>query len=70
MKDTYKSIDELTPDQYDELRQRAELDLMDMETPDDWWNEDGSLKDNIVKKCYGDTVFTDDDFICTATEVA
>ena len=63
----YKTIDELTPDQFAELRNAAECALRDETTPDSWWNEDGTLKDFAVKKCYADTIFTDDDFMCTAT---
>ena len=68
MKDNYKSVEDLTPDQFAELRFNAECDLLHKDTPDEWWNADGSLKDEIVKKCYADTVFTDDDFLCTACD--
>lgn len=61
----YKTIDELSADQFAELRNAAECDLLDKDTPDEWWNEDGSLKDSAVKAQYAGTVFTDDDFVCT-----
>lgn len=66
MNDNYKSVEELTSDQFAELRNSMECDLMTEETPDEWWNDDGSLKDSVVKRAYADTVFTDDDFLCTA----
>lgn len=66
MKDNYKSVEDLTPDQFAELRNSAECDLMSEDSPAEWWNTDGSLKGSVVKKMYADTVFTDDDFLCTA----
>ena len=65
----YKSVDELTKDQFEELRQMM---IMDVETregftaPDSWYDDIGDFTDAAVREFYEGTGFVDDDFSCTA----
>ena len=64
----YKSVDELTPDQLQELKGAMECDYVgkDADIPPDCLDDNGEITDSAVKAYYSGTMFTDDDFLCTA----
>ena len=55
MANGYKTYDELTADQKAELRDRME-----------WENAEGEVTEERMREEYGCTMFTDDDFSCSA----
>lgn len=55
MANGYKTYDELTADQKAELRDRME-----------WENAEGDVTEERMRKEYGCTMFTDEDFSCSA----
>ena len=65
MEKIYKTVDELTNDQFDQLRQMM---LVDVETrdwliiPDSWYDDTGDFTDEAVKEFYDGTYFVDADF--------
>lgn len=66
---TYKTVDELTVNQFEELRQMMVVDVENREgltVPDKWYDECGDFTDEAVREFYDGTYFVDDDFTCTA----
>ena len=55
MTNGYKTYDELTADQKAELLERME-----------WENAEGDVTEERMREEYGNTMFTDDDFTCSA----
>ena len=53
----YKSIDELTEDQFEELKEQF-INMITDFSEKEW--------DNFIKEYYAGISFTDDDFFCTA----
>ena len=69
----YKSVDELTADQFEELRQKMVVDVETREgftVPDSWYDDIGDFTDAAVKEFYEGTYFVDDDFTCTSSIAA
>ena len=69
MKTHYKTVNELTRDQFEELRQMMAVDVdtrEGFEIPASWYDETGDFTDEAVKEFYEGTSFVDDDFCCTA----
>ena len=69
MRTDYKSVDELTRDQFEELRSMMAVDVETREgfaVPDAWYDEWGDFTDEAVREFYEGTGFVDDDFFCTA----
>ena len=64
----YKTVDELTADQLAELKEAIECEYIgkDMEVPPEMLGEDGEITDSAVKGYFAATMFTDDDFCCSA----
>ena len=64
----YKSVNELTANQFEELRQMMQVDVEQSDTniPDTWYDDNGEFTDYAVKIFYRGTSFVDDDFLCTA----
>ena len=58
MANGYKTYDELTADQKAELRDRME-----------WENAEENVTEERMREEYGSTMFTDDDFSCSASEL-
>ena len=71
MKDGYKTVDELTPDQLDELKGAIVGEFLDKgrDVPAEYLDGNGDVTDSAVKSHYAGTVFTDDDFTCTAGDL-
>lgn len=69
---TYKSINELTADQFEELRNNMIVDVetADFIPPDSWYTDSGEFTDFAVKTFYRGTSFVDDDFLCSAGSAA
>lgn len=68
MNSNYKSVNELTDDQFEELRQMMVVDVETRDgitVPDSWYDDSGSFTDEAVKEFYEGTYFVDDDFCCT-----
>lgn len=64
----YKTIHELTKEQFEELRDTLEKELAAEPdgVPDGMVDSDGRILDKCVVAQYENTRFTDDDFACTA----
>ena len=65
----YKSVNELTKDQFEELRHMMVVDVETREgftPPDSWYDDIGDFTDAAVKEFYEGTYFTDDDFTSVA----
>ena len=72
-KDGYKSVDDLTSEQFEELRQMMVVDVESREectVADEWYDENGDFTDAAVKEFYEGTYFVDDVFTCTAKKAA
>ena len=73
MAKTYKTVDELTEDQFEELRQMMVVDVETRDgltVPDSWYDDSGAFTDEAVKEFYEGTYFVDDDFTQEESEVA
>ena len=73
MEKTYKTVDELTTDQFEQLRQMMVVDVETREglnVPDSWYDDIGDFTDEAVKEFYEGTYFTDGDFSCTSSVAA
>ena len=53
----YKTIDELSPEQFDELRDRTNSEQID--------SGEDELTDEQIREKFAGTRFTDDDFFCS-----
>jgi hypothetical protein len=65
MEKTYKTVDELTKDQFEQLRQMMVVDVETREglnVPDLWYDDNGDFTDEAVKEFYEGTGFVDEDF--------
>ena len=64
-----KTVNKLTEDQFEELRQMMVVDVETREgftVPDSWYDDNWDFTDEAVKEFYDGTYFVDDDFTCTA----
>ena len=65
MEKTYKTVNELTKDQFENLRQMMVVDVETregMNVPDSWYDDNGDFTDEAVKEFYEGTYFVDEDF--------
>ncbi len=65
MDKAYKSVNELTTDQFEQLRQMMVVDVETregMEVPANWYDDTGDFTDEAVKEFYEGTYFVDEDF--------
>jgi hypothetical protein len=65
MNSNYKSGNELSEDQFEELRQMMVVDVKTRDgltVPDSWYDDSGSFTDEAVKEFYEGTYFVDEDF--------
>jgi hypothetical protein len=65
MDKAYKSVNELTKDQFEQLRQMMVVDVETrdgMEVPANWYDDTGDFTDEAVKEFYEGTYFVDEDF--------
>ena len=69
---TYKSVNELTHDQFEELRSNMVVDVetSNYDPPDLWFTEGGEYTDFAVKTFYRGTSFVDGDFLCSSDSAA
>ena len=56
----YKTIDELSTEQFDELRDRTNSEQID--------NGEDELTDEQIREKFAGTQFTDDDFFCSVRD--
>lgn len=63
----YKSVNELTAEQFAELREKMVVDVEVTigEAPASWYDANGDFTDEAVKKFYEHISFVDEDFVCT-----
>lgn len=60
-----KTVDELTKEQFEQLRQMMIVDVETREgftAPDSWYDDFGDFTDAAVKEFYEGTYFVDEDF--------
>lgn len=67
----YKSINELTAEQMAELKENLENSLLaeQLDYSELGLAEGAEVTEDAVRKYYGNTVFSDDDFCCTSVDL-
>jgi hypothetical protein len=71
MANGYKSVNELTAEQFSELKDGLDIRIRtgEISYPECGLEYGAELTDEAVRLYYGGTMFTDDDFFCTAGKV-